>query len=143
VENFKLVSDVRIYSGWSSRELLEDFIANNCEEVLDAKGQSTTFELTNTGAVEAVKNRGKPSHVISVLAGFGGPQKATAELAQIGVPFDDYPKPLALVKYLSSMCDASDFIAIDFFAGSATTAHAILQLNADDGGNRRFIMVQL
>ncbi|MDP1697903.1 MAG: site-specific DNA-methyltransferase [Xanthomonadaceae bacterium] len=143
VENHKLTRSAKVYSGWSSKELLEEFIGSKCQEIFDAKGQATVFEVTSTGAVEAVKVRGEPSHVISVLTGFGGPQKATADLLELGVPFDDYPKPVGLIKYLSSMVRDNDFIAVDFFSGSATTAHAILQLNAEDGGSRKFVMVQL
>jgi adenine-specific DNA-methyltransferase len=143
VSNGKTVRPVRAYSGWSSRDLLDQFIQNQCKEVSDGKGQSTTFELTPTGAIEAVKTRGEPSHVISVLTGFGGPQSATADLAALRIPFDDYPKPVGLIKYIASMIRGSDFVALDFFAGSATTAEAILQLNASDGGSRRFLLVQL
>ena len=143
VANHKLSESMKVYSGWSSKDLLEEFIKNKCQEVLDAKGQVTVFEITLTGAIEAVKVRGEPSHVISMLTGFGGPQKATADLLEIGVPFDDYPKPVGLIKYLSSMVRSTDFVAIDFFSGSATTAHAILQLNSEDGGNRKFIMIQI
>jgi adenine-specific DNA-methyltransferase len=143
VNEGKVTHSVQIYSGWSSKDLLEQFIDNQCQPILDAKGQETTFEITSTGAVEAVKVRGEPSHVISMLSGFGGPQKATADLLELGVAFDDYPKPVELIKYLCSMVRDTDFIAVDFFSGSATTAHAILSLNAEDGGSRRFIMVQL
>ncbi|WP_429045641.1 site-specific DNA-methyltransferase [Aeromonas hydrophila] len=139
----KLTHRAKVYSGWSSKELLEDFIRNKCQSIFDGKGQETVFEITSSGAIEAVKVRGEPSHVISMLSGFGGPQKATAELMDLGVPFDDYPKPVELIKYLFSMVRDKNFIAVDFFSGSATTAHAILKLNAEDGGGRRFIMVQL
>ena len=54
-----------------------------------------------------------------------------------------YPKPLTLIKYLLSYFIDKEFIVLDFFSGSATTAHAVMQLNAEDGGNRKFIMVQL
>jgi adenine-specific DNA-methyltransferase len=54
-----------------------------------------------------------------------------------------YPKPSSLVKELIKVGTDNDGIILDFFSGSATTAHAIMQLNAEDGGNRRFIMVQL
>ena len=56
----------------------------------------------------------------------------------------DYPKPTYIVNKLTSMLyyDEEDII-IDFFSGSATTAHAVMKLNAEDGGNRKFIMVQL
>ena len=143
IEDGKVTRPTKVYSGWSSKELLEKFIEKNCQPILDAKGQETIFELSSSGAIEAVKVRGEPSHVISMLTGFGGPQKATADLSDIGVPFDDYPKPLELIKYLVSMVRGNDFIAVDFFAGSATTAQSILQLNAEDEGSRRFIMVQL
>lgn len=54
----------------------------------------------------------------------------------------DYPKSVALLRTLIGFSD-KDSIILDFFSGSATTAHAVMQLNAEDGGNRKFIMVQL
>ena len=56
-----------------------------------------------------------------------------------------FPKPVALLKYLISITTKfdKDAIVLDFFSGSATTAHAVMQLNAEDGGHRRFICVQL
>ena len=55
----------------------------------------------------------------------------------------DYSKPTALLKTLTQYSSATDDIVMDFFSGSATTAHAVMQLNAEDGGHRKFIMVQL
>lgn len=61
-----------------------------------------------------------------------------------GKSFFSYPKPVQLLKVLISALEAnSNDIILDFFSGSATTAHAVMQLNAEDGGNRKFIMVQL
>jgi len=57
-------------------------------------------------------------------------------------PFVGYPKPLSLIKHLSSVISDGD-IVLDFFAGSCTTAHAVMALNAEDGGNRKYICVQL
>jgi adenine-specific DNA-methyltransferase len=56
-----------------------------------------------------------------------------------------FPKPVSLLKYLIKAATAieKDSIVLDFFSGSATTAHAVMELNAEDGGNRKFIMVQL
>lgn len=54
-----------------------------------------------------------------------------------------YPKPLALVTYILKRTTSRDDIILDFFSGSATTAHAVMKLNAEDGGHRKFIMVQL
>jgi adenine-specific DNA-methyltransferase len=57
--------------------------------------------------------------------------------------FFDTPKPTKILKELTRCSTEKDDIIIDFFSGSATTAHAVMQLNAEDGGNRKFIMVQL
>lgn len=57
-------------------------------------------------------------------------------------PFS-YPKPVLLLKHLVSIGADFDSLVLDFFSGSSTTAHAVMQLNAEDGGNRKFIMVQL
>lgn len=55
----------------------------------------------------------------------------------------DYSKPVALLKTLAQYSSSANDIVLDFFSGSATTAHAVMQLNAEDGGYRKFIMVQL
>lgn len=55
----------------------------------------------------------------------------------------DYPKSVALLKLIVNSIDDKDMTVLDFFSGSATTAHAVMQLNTEDGGNRKFIMVQL
>jgi len=55
----------------------------------------------------------------------------------------DYSKPISLLKQLSSYLLNDNDIILDFFSGSATTAHAVMQLNSEDGGNRKFILVQL
>lgn len=55
----------------------------------------------------------------------------------------DYPKPVSLIQYLLNFDIGKNDIVLDFFSGSATTAHAVMKLNVEDGGNRKFIMVQL
>lgn len=55
----------------------------------------------------------------------------------------DFPKPVLLLYNFAQLGTEKDSIILDFFSGSATTAHAVMQLNAEDGGNRKFIMVQL
>jgi hypothetical protein len=55
----------------------------------------------------------------------------------------DNPKPVDLVKLLLSYCTQGDDIVLDSFAGSGTTGQAVLELNKDDGGNRRFVLVEL
>ena len=55
----------------------------------------------------------------------------------------DTPKPTLLIKKLLKIASKKNSLILDFFSGSATTAHAVMQLNAEDGGNRKYIMVQL
>ena len=64
-----------------------------------------------------------------------------ALMQEFNTPFDN-PKQLSFIKRITSLCDNNSII-LDFFSGSATTAHAVMQLNAEDGGHRKFIMVQL
>lgn len=65
------------------------------------------------------------------------------EISALNIPFD-FAKPVGMIKYLIFiMQQEEDIIVLDFFSGSATTAHAVMQLNAEDGGHRKFIMVQL
>lgn len=54
-----------------------------------------------------------------------------------------FPKPTSLIKYFLQIINDDEALILDFFSGSATTAHAVMQLNAEDGGSRKFIMVQL
>ena len=68
---------------------------------------------------------------------------SSQELKNLKIPFD-FAKPVGLIKYLIGLVDKCyDSVILDFFSGSATTAHAVMQLNAEDGGHRKFIMVQL
>ena len=91
------------------------------------------------------------SEISEVLPGFSSivgvdlyTRNATIEVEKL---FDkryfDFPKPIDLIKEFIVQASNSDSIIVDFFSGSATTAHAVMQLNAEDGGNRKFIMVQL
>ena len=71
-------------------------------------------------------------------------EDATLELRMIfGSDVISYPKPTGLLKYLVRSVSSDNDIILDFFAGSATTAQAVLEQNREDGGNRKFIMVQL
>lgn len=74
----------------------------------------------------------------------GMSQDGTKEISELfSSKVFSFPKPTSLVKFLMHMHTSGDDIILDFFSGSATTAHAVMQLNAEDGGRRKFIMVQL
>lgn len=68
---------------------------------------------------------------------------SSAELKKMDIPFD-FAKPTELIEYLINLVDKNDnAVILDFFSGSATTAHSVMALNANDNKNRKFIMVQI
>lgn len=70
-------------------------------------------------------------------------RQSSAELKSLGIPFD-YAKPTKLLKYLFNMCSRKkEYYVLDFFSGSASVADAVMQMNADDVGLRKYIMVQI
>lgn len=76
---------------------------------------------------------------------FGTTRNATAEIKELfeGIAVFDTPKPKELIMSMLKISSTNHDIVLDFFSGSGTSAHAVMQLNAEDGGNRQFIMVQL
>jgi adenine-specific DNA-methyltransferase len=90
------------------------------EAIVKGKKQNYSMELTTTGAGTYIKTL------------FGVTES----------PFSS-PKNIGFLKILISLFDRDQFIVLDFFSGSSTTADAVMRLNAEDGGNRKFIMVQL
>lgn len=75
----------------------------------------------------------------------GMSQDGTKEISEIlGTKVFSFPKPVNLIKFLLQiLSQKNDAIILDFFSGSATTAHAVMKLNAEDEGNRKYIMIQL
>lgn len=144
VKDFKVVNDVEIESGWAARGQFDEFMSeeNNWQPVMDTKRQKTRFVLLKSGTIECVKDRGFKSHVISLLQNFGGTQSATGELDALGIYGFDYPKPTKLIEYLIKMNNNNDCIVLDFYAGSGTTGHALINCNLSDFGKRKYILVQ-
>ena len=97
---------------------------------------------------EDMKKAGEDFGRISVSTklpdGIGMSQDGTKEIKELfgNIPFP-FPKPIKLIKYLIEMSTRENDIILDFFSGSATTAHAIMQLNAEQESNRKYILVQL
>lgn len=142
IESNELQNEVIIRSGWASKTQLESFIQNHFEPVIDSKGQLTRFEITSTGAIEIIKKRENISHVMSILTNLGSTQSMSQVLMKLGTSFD-FPKPVKLVEYLLEFYSNNDSIILDSFAGSGTTAHAVLNMNKRDGGERKFICVEM
>ncbi len=85
-----------------------------------------------------------PPNLINSKVGVATNETAGNDLSLLfGAKVFDFPKPPSLIKYLLGFSDDPDGIVLDFFAGSGSTAQAVLELNASDGGNRKFICVQL
>ena len=75
---------------------------------------------------------------------FGTNQRGSLEVEKLfNQRYFDFPKPVSLLSNIVMLGADKDSFILDFFSGSATTAHAVMKLNAEDGGNRKFIMVQL
>jgi hypothetical protein len=143
IKDGKLLEPAIASSGWSSKSICEEFIETGFQPVIDSKGQKTRFVLTSTGAIECVKVRSESqSHVISVIRDVGSTQSTSEMLGEMGIKFA-FPKPAGLVSYLISMVADKSATILDSFAGSGTTGHAVLNLNKADGGNRKFILVEL
>lgn len=90
------------------------------------------------------ENFGRVSVSTNLAEDIGMSQNGTKEITELfaGKVFS-FPKPSSLIKFLTRIHTKKDDLVLDFFSGSATTAHAVMQLNAEDGGHRKFIMVQL
>ena len=100
----------------------------------------------NYDAVPRLKIRPQEIDVIpqNIFGDCGTSKSAENEVNNLlsGKMFD-YPKPTLLIKKIINFSSSSDSLILDFFSGSATTAHAVMQLNAEDGGKRKYICVQL
>ena len=116
------------------------FIKSDQTSLVTASNNQATWNIYNKLWLSEQKEKGVvPGNFI---AGFENRQSA-AEMKTLNLPFD-YAKPMRLLLYLINLCTKSkDCLILDFFSGSATTAHAVMKLNAEDGGHRKFIMVQL
>ncbi|KLN34191.1 hypothetical protein FB00_13515 [Cellulosimicrobium funkei] len=139
-----LSTPARVYSGWSSKRLLELFISNGFVPIEDAEGKSTWFAMTPTGAIYGYKQRSSTQgHVLTVLRNLGTTKASSSRMKRDwGVVFD-FPKPERLIQYLVSVFTKGDDLVMDFFAGSGSTAHGVALQNAEDNGTRRYILVNI
>lgn len=145
IEDNALTNPASVYSGWSSKRLLELFIANGLSPIVDSSGRQTSFHLTRSGAIYMTKERaGDQGHVVSVLRNMGTTKQASGQLASWNVDFS-YPKPVYLIQYLLEVFigDLETAIVCDFFAGSGTTGEAVLKLNESKSKSIRYMLIQL
>lgn len=137
VKDGKIVNSFRLKGRmiWG-QENLEREIANGTEIIIKSDGFVPYTK--KPGDSEMAPNKLIPNEVVGDIL------SSNAEMAQL---FEEkvfsYPKPVSLLKYLVSYLDDKNLICMDFFSGSSTTAEAVMRLNNEDDGNRKFIMVQL
>lgn len=143
-ENGKLKEDTEVIAGWAMKTQILSWMKG--DETFDSKGQKVIeFFFNKSGLLRYRKERGTlhpktilPDDIGSTKAG-GNDLETIFEIRGLL----DYPKPVSLLRYLLSFSMKMNDIVLDFFAGSGTTAHAVMQLNSEDGGDRKFICVQL
>ena len=138
VKDKKNIADFRINSNFKwSQEYLEEEIKNGTSLLIKSKKISLRY-LKDTSRKKIMP----PNKLIDSKFKVGTNDNAREELKKLGVVFS-YPKPTSLIKYILNFMEGKDEIILDFFSGSGTTADAVMQLNAEDGRNRKFIMVQI
>jgi adenine-specific DNA-methyltransferase len=127
---------------WWGKERTTVALKNN-ELVFTGNGENVSVSYKQYLRDENGEARGaKPFSVIDGIY----TQQGTADLVELfGESVIQFPKPVALIKKLINMGSNGEdgHIILDFFAGSGTTAQAVLELNREDGGNRKFVLVQL
>ena len=109
--------------------------------LIDQNGAPAKYNVfTKTYLNDVIENSSaKPNSLIESFIN----QMSSHELTELEIPFD-YAKPSKLIAYLLNVAQTSkDDLIIDFFAGSSTTAQAVMELNLEDGGNRKFVCVQM
>lgn len=119
------------------KEMAEDLLSRGLLELVQKDGKYNIYRNFANGITEI------PYDTL-LLDDIGTTAKGATILKSLGLGKSfDYSKPVELIKHFLLLCSKKNDIVLDFFSGSATTAHAVMQLNAEDGGNRQFIMVQL
>ena len=136
-----------------SKELFEFGLKNGFIVIKDYESHSRIYTKTYQNCKIVKKGNGfqleymERTKAISTLEFIENEYSNDNSKKNITQVFDaavfDYSKPVELLKTITSYATSMSDVVLDFFSGSATTAHAVMKLNAEDGGHRKFIMVQL
>lgn len=142
------LSDVKFENGYSVNpvDVLSRFSVSQ-DKIDKYIDEDLLFITANYGLrrdVSEEEKRNRKSITDLLLTDYGDNQDSDKEFLELfSYKYFDYTKPIALIYNFVKSNYTQNQIVLDFFSGSATTAHAVLQLNAEDGGKRKFIMVQL
>ncbi len=137
IENSLNANDVYISAKWKwSQDYLDEQLSDGTKILSKTQKLRLRYIRDNEGDVII------PTKSITSSNGVGYTTSSYAELTSMGLGFD-YAKPTSLIKYLVNMVtyNNKDAIILDYFAGSGTTGQAVMELNAEDNGQRKFILV--
>lgn len=140
VEQSRLKRPVQLRARWRSSNDMRNFFANNCRPT-KAKINGIIEEIYFDGDRFMPYIKKSVREKISSICLDN--KRGSTDLAHLDINYFDFPKSVSYISFLENLFSEKNDIILDFFSGSATTAHACMQLNAEDGGNRKFIMVQL
>ena len=140
VKGGKLAEPVRMKARWRSSNDMRNFFANNCKPTkAKINGELVDIYFENDRFNPQIKK--KTFEKIPSL--FLNNKRGGDELQQLGLKqYFDFPKSSTLMQFVVGFTNKDDII-LDFFSGSGTMAHAVMKQNSEDGGNRKFIMVQI
>lgn len=147
-DSYTLLNDVEVKDGKICTKFsLQGHMIWGQENLEREMANGTEIIIKGEGFVPYTKKQGDsvmaPAKIIPNTI-VGDVLSANAEFAKMFTKkVFSYPKPVSLLEYLIKYFTDKDFLVLDFFSGSSTTAHAVMRANAQDGGRRRFIMVQL
>ena len=131
-----------IYDRYKNELSADNIIFKNTttSALVDENGKQSKWNIYNKLWLKEQQEKGSvPSNLITEFEN----RKSSAELKQLKIPFD-FAKPSELIKYLINLSGTeADDIILDFYSGSASTADAVMKLNSEDKGKRKFIQVQL
>ena len=142
IENGILKNDVIIRGPLRNPVMLSRYFSG--ERIIDNKGQELVDVFLSESGMLHTKKRRAGNTISTVLVGKGTTKNGTLLLKELfGDTVFDYAKPIELINYLISKHTEDEFIILDFFSGSATTAHSVFLTNLDPQKNVRFILIQI
>lgn len=138
-----LAKPVELSAGWTMKNMIQDWMAG--KKVYDLKGQEIVEFFFKANGKLYSKKRMTTISIKSVLKDMPDTQMARKELEELfgSQDYFSYPKTVELPKLFCKLATNEGDIILDFFSGSATTAHAVMKTNAEDNGKRKFILIQL